>query len=131
MAAGEYDGTKDLVSLQLSIGALRFPQVATQGVAEIAYRLRKASSSELGPLTGVYSPQNWRNNQFQVAFDLEKLARESGDTASGLRSQGGSLLTVTAKNWGDSADTYAKELWLFIHHESQLTLYGAGAEISY
>jgi hypothetical protein len=131
MAFGAYDGANDNVELQLAMGAFRFPTVPSRGVAELAYRLRKAAGSELGPLTGVYSPESWRYDQFQAAFDLEKLARESGDTASGLRSQGGSLLTVSAKNWGTAAATYAKELWLFVHFEAQLALYAAGSDISY
>jgi hypothetical protein len=92
--------------------------------------LRKASSSEPGPLAGTYSPLEWKHSQFQVAFDLERLARESGDTNSGLRSQGGSLLTMSVKGWGTGAQQ-ARELWLFIHHEAQLTLYGSGSDVSY
>jgi hypothetical protein len=131
MPLGPYDSNVDNVEVQLSVGAYRFPTVPSRGVGELAYRLRKAASSELGPLTGVYSPRSWYHDQWQVAFDLERLARESGDTASGMRTQGGSLLTVTAKNWGAAAATYAKELWLFVHCEAQLTVYGAGSDVAY
>jgi hypothetical protein len=132
MAGTGYNPATDTLEVQLSIGQYRFPTVPSRGIGELAYRLRKASSSELGPLAGTYSPLEWKHSQFQLAFDLERLARESGDTNSGLRSQGGSLLTLNVKGWGNDVQAQqAKELWLFIHHEAQLTLYGAGSDVSY
>jgi hypothetical protein len=41
------------------------------------------------------------------------------------------LLTVSAKNWGTDANTYAKELYLFVHYEAQMTVYGAGTDVAY
>jgi len=99
---GAYVRARDNVEVQIQIGARKFPEYPTTGLAEAFYRLRLAIGAHFGDVPIAVLPQEFRSSKFIIGCDFEKAASGPGGGVafSGISSRGGELLTIEYKGFG-------------------------------
>jgi hypothetical protein len=93
------------------------------------WRLRLGNGSAMGPLVGMIPSKIWASEAFSLLWDLERYSRE-GHVLTGLRTTGGSLLTVQIKNFANEANYYPSEAYLALHVDAIVTLFGDSVDIA-
>ena len=93
------DTATDTCTMQLSVGALRFPERPTQSVAEQFLRLREAAGVFYGESDIAISPADFVNRKAIFSWDLERIGSQ-GASHSGISTRNGDILTIDVKNTG-------------------------------
>jgi hypothetical protein len=124
-----YSYARDNVEARLQLGSFVWPTNAAKGVCELMWRLRLGNGSAMGPLVGMIPSKIWASEAFSLLWDLERYSRE-GHVLTGLRTTGGSLLTVQIKNFANEANYYPSEAWLALHVDAIVTLFGDSVDIA-
>jgi hypothetical protein len=121
--------TNDTAELQLQLGTWKWPTTPAKGVTELIMMTRKATGSLSGPLVGIYNSNKWHLHDCNIMFDLEKLSRH-GENLTGIRSNAGSIMTVSVKNWGIAGDSRPTEAWICLHVDQIVTFFGDSVDVA-
>ena len=121
---GTYDSTKEL-EFSMQIGSKKFPEYPIRSAAEAYYQLRKSLGVHDVNAQMSISSIKYRNNQFVIAIDTEKVL---GASFSGYNSKSGDLLTLRLKPTGNAALAGNVKLHYCLHFDSIMNIRDGGVE---
>jgi hypothetical protein len=117
------DTDTDQCTLEITVGAQRFPEFSVASVQESWYRLSLAQMMHLGTDSFSISPYQYRTNKFIGAMSFEKALGEAGH--SGVNTRSGSQLTLNFRG----LPSYINTIHVVLHYECAVNVSAAGIEV--